>query len=196
MLFTHLVFQHRIDTQNIKGILLRLLPSLLPLLLLAPAQIMWRVHIAGLPFAVYLALELGEPVGLLQFARRGCAWAVETDSAGEAEGGRITEGLWARGGFDVRGVAGGAAAAEDVEDVFWGGVRGVGVVEGRAVKRIPCFWGPDEKHRMQFLPADNEGLNGNRSNAMSWLHLCRRRVVTFRDAMRPRCSAVDFLSAV
>jgi hypothetical protein len=60
--FTHLILQHRVDAQHVKSILLWLLPSELPLLLLAPAQIMRRIHIARLPFPVYLALELCEPL--------------------------------------------------------------------------------------------------------------------------------------
>lgn len=125
-----LVLQDGIDAQYIKSILLRLLAPVLPLLLLGPAEVVWRVHVAGLPFAVYLALVLGYAFGFGELARgRG---AVETGAAGEARqggGGRgrgrgLGWGLgwgtrreWSTG---VGRVAAGGGGFEDIEDVFCG----------------------------------------------------------------------------
>jgi hypothetical protein len=111
---SHLVLQHRVDAQHVKGIALRLLAAKFPLLLLRTGQIRRRVDVAGLPLAVYLALELAAPLRLNHLARlrRG----VEAGLAGEARskggaGGALLVG---------RRFAGGAAAAEDAEEgVIW-----------------------------------------------------------------------------
>jgi hypothetical protein len=129
---THLILQHRVDAQDVESVLLGLLPALLPLLLLTPAQVVRRIHVARLPFPVDLALELREPFRLLYL--RVCAWAVEACAAGEAQGGGVTGALGAGGGGGIGGVARGAALAEDGEDVVWGMLvtsGGFGGVVGR-----------------------------------------------------------------
>jgi len=72
-----LILQYRIDAQHIKGVLLRLLAPVLPLLLLGAGEVVGRVDVAGLPFSVDLPLVLGRAVGFEDFA-----WHV----GGEAHG--------------------------------------------------------------------------------------------------------------
>jgi hypothetical protein len=109
---THLVFEDGVDAQHVKGIALRLLAAVPPLLLLGARQILRRVDIAGLPLAVDLALELGSPLRLDHLGRlRG---AVEAGIAGHTR----REG--AAGAEGSGGSFGSAAAAEDrKEGVIW-----------------------------------------------------------------------------
>jgi len=65
---THLVLVDGVDAQHIKRIALGLLAAKLPLLLLGTGQVVGRVDVSGLPFAVDLALELFPPLRLLHLA--------------------------------------------------------------------------------------------------------------------------------
>jgi hypothetical protein len=90
---THLVFEDGVDAQHVKGIALRLLAAVPPLLLLGARQILRRVDIAGLPLAVDLALELGSPLRLDHLGRlRG---AVEAGVAREPPGRKAAVGALA-----------------------------------------------------------------------------------------------------
>lgn len=114
---THLVLIDGVDAQHVKGIARGLLAAVLPLLLLGAAQVVWRVDVTGLPFAIDLALELAPPLRLDHLARLG--GAVEAGLAREAgrEGG-VAQWLLAGGGV--------GCAAEDVEEdlICWASVRG------------------------------------------------------------------------
>lgn len=117
---THLVFVDGVDAQHVKGIALGPLAAKLPLLLLGARQVVGRVDVARLPFAVHLALELAPPLRLDHLAR--LCRAVEAGFAGKAGGERGDGGSL----LASWGVAGGAAA-EDGEErlICWASVRDV-----------------------------------------------------------------------
>ena len=65
---TYLVFIDRIDAQLVKRVLARL-DALLPLGHLRRTQVVWRIHVAGLPPPRHLLLKIGRPAKLGHFGR-------------------------------------------------------------------------------------------------------------------------------